>query len=160
MNLTNIVNPFFLSRRLSFLLAISLLAIISSYTLEIFYGYGVCKLCRFQRYIFILVAVMTLSLFFAKKVVFLNFLILSLSTSGFLLSIYHLAIQFDFIADPCSIAPVLSDFESFKLAMIRKSIPCSTMVKLAGFPISGLSSILSILCIALSWFETEKNKKI
>jgi|LauGreDrversion4_2_1035121.scaffolds.fasta_scaffold10047_4 disulfide bond formation protein DsbB len=103
--------------------AVGFLAWASAEMLEVFGNFPACRLCHIERFIFLTVGVLAFLYLVAKKWVhfvkpvttcILSWAVIAASALGFLISLYHSAIQFHLVALPsfCTL-PKTGTFEQF-----------------------------------------------
>lgn len=108
---------------------------------ELFMGAFPCKLCLYQRFLFLMVGLSFMPLMALKKQnLTLTFLPIALVFLGAFLSIYHIAIQQGFLVDSCRVTSDTSSIKNFTLYLQNETTKCS-------------KSTLNIFQIPASWYS-------
>jgi disulfide bond formation protein DsbB len=137
----------FQNRNLACVFAVSLIALLGSYLLEL--GAESCKLCRLQRYCFSFLAMSSILGILSEKKRFAVLIVSIGSLANLGIGIYHLSVQFGLVMDPCMVK-IPSSLDSFKQSLFSSTTSCSAMLEIFGVPVSFLSVFFSILCIFIS----------
>lgn len=153
-----ILNLISYKSNLIFIIFLSLLCFISSFSIQIFLNEIPCLLCLFTRYLFLIVSIIcyfTLKHIDKKNVVFLPLIIL---TFLLIFSFYHLGVENHWWLAPSScktILPTLNDLYNTEQLINNNRPPCDTVnFKIFGISMTLMSFIISSFLFWVSSIST------
>jgi disulfide bond formation protein DsbB len=134
----------------------SFLSFSSSLFAQYFFDIEPCNLCIAQRYIHVLIFVVSTLLIFPKEKKWLKQTLLILFLISSLVAFYHFAIQKGVLQDYCSLGPSVKTKEAFK-ALLKKPISCSKISwTFLGFSVAFWNGLSSLIISALFFKKIKK----
>lgn len=151
---------------LSLLVLICVALLVIAYIMEHNFGVVACKMCHYERYVFLGAGVLSfISLFFPGRFRYFSVLILSLVfLGGALLAGYHVAIQHHWVSLPAFCAT--NDFSNFdSVESLREQLLQTPFVRcdqvtwsLFGLSLAAYNTLLSLILAFFCWVWVRKCK--
>lgn len=125
-------------------LMVATLALMVSYWAEIVWQLELCRLCEWQRGLWILVAILSFFGLCGRKKYAARLMLGTTFVSLFSIAMYHIAIQTGLLVDPCTIPQSIKTLEEYR-ALLSSPPPCSkAALAFLGIPLPWLNAAISL----------------
>ncbi len=119
-----------------------------------------CNFCSWQRYIYLVLVIITLSGIFSKNKQMTLAMCIAIFLASFLLASYHFGIQSGFIDETCAIQSPKNTKE-FETMLFNPTASCSSFGwSFFSIPLSAINAFFSLVCLCFALYKSIKLTKI
>lgn len=141
------MNIYYLNRRFVCYFFLSSVALLLSFNMEHIFSIKPCRLCHYQRNIYILIFALSVTGFFSSYKKYAYSLLMFFFLLNLLVSTNHFMIQMDFIQESCNLLAPKGILDFQKMIFDRQESCATSQWLFLKIPISFYNALISIFCL-------------